>query len=122
MTNKTISPIYRRFGSRSEHSAVLVGLIHLFSVLGCAGGNNADNGVVEDVGKQVPIDSNRAIAIARAHLERLNGHSLGETKAEAYKRDSGWYVIVSSVPAVPGGHTSVQINADGKVFDVSHGE
>jgi len=78
--------------------------------------------VVENVGKQVPVDSKRAIAIARAHLQRLNRHALEGTRAEARRSDAGWDVTVTSLPEVPGGYTIVQINGDGKVLNVIHGE
>ena len=105
---------------RGVHTGVLVALIQVFSVAGCTDGKDADHEVVEDA--RIPIDSERAIAIARRHLETLSGHPLGKTEAETVRYGSRWSVTISTLPATAGGFAVVRIKEDGTVLDVHGGE
>jgi hypothetical protein len=120
MIDNVVTRKQRRLGGRSMHGATLVTLIQVFSVLGCTAGNDAEDQVVEDV--QPPIDSKKAIAIARKHLEKLGGRPLGKTKAEAEQIDSWWSVTITRLPTMPVGFTIVRVNAEGKVTTIIGGE
>ena len=121
MIDNVVTRTHRRFGGRSMHGAILVTLdLKSFSVPGCTAGNDAEDQVVEDI--QPPINSKKAIAIARKHLEKLGGRPLGKTKAEAEQFDSWWSVTITHLPTTPGGFTTVRVNAEGKVTTIIGGE
>jgi hypothetical protein len=127
------TPIAQLCRGRLNPERTIAALLGAILVLGLGACTQTDRGESDAPGTRErseaalsrragPIDKARAIAIARDYLGRRTGHSQEDTDVEARGNRSGWSVQVSRHPAVPGGHSTVVISAEGNVEYVIPGE
>jgi hypothetical protein len=90
-----------------------VKFIHLcaYAALGIIGGSSA-------CAANAVITKEQAVEIARQEVVKLGWTSFEFTGAVFSKN---WYVTFSNVPAVPGGHVTIEISVEGKIIHVHPG-